>query len=451
MPTRDSLPPHEIEAERGMLGAILMDSALVMTEVRHLLPPEAFYDTRLRQIWDTACEIHDKQQDVNQATVVFAMRKAGNSDEVFTFALMEELIGSCPSVHQWPTMLEVLQNQLILRRLLQHGADVSSRAMDKPENVSGLLNEIERESLAIRQYATPKAEFVNFKEMRRKTLSDYEDALSHEGRKGLKTGFPDLDLIIGGLREQEFIIVAGTPSAGKTSLALNIARNAALQQNTMTGMVSLETSGFKLVHRLNCIVSGASGSRLLNGRPIQSDMDKLTVAANDLKIIGERVLIYDRGANHSAQAVAMMRRMYAKGCRLFILDYLQLLDAPQKTSNGNERMTLVSKAMKAAAKELDCPIIAISSLNRQSAKDGRAPTRTDLRETGQLEFDADVIILLHSDGNNPSARTVSVNVDKNKDGETGKCELTFFPPSMQFESAAKINESDIPRRQHEND
>lgn len=450
MTIEETLPPHDIEAERGMLGAILIDGAIVMPEVRHVLPAEAFYDFRNREVWESACELFDQQNDCTQAGLVFSMRKSGKSEELASFPVMASLVNDCHSAHNWPVYLEELQNHLILRRLIRHGSDVSTRALQKPEDVQGLLSWVERESLAIRQYATPKSEFVDFKAMRLKTLDEYQNAMTSDGRKGLNTGFPDLDYLIGGLRAQEFIILAGTPSSGKTSLALNIAKNA-VKQGVKTGMVSLETSGYKLVHRLNCIVSGASGSRLLNGRPIQEDMDKLTNASVKLKEVGEHVLIYDKGANNCAQAVAMMRRLYAKGCRLFILDYLQLLDAPQKTSNGNERMTLVSKAMKAAAKELDCPLIAISSLNRQSAKDGRAPTRTDLRETGQLEFDADVIILLHSDGNNPACRTVSVNVDKNKDGETGKCELLFYPPSMQFESVAKINETDIPRNHHDRD
>lgn len=447
----DRLPPNNPEAERGMLGCIILESKVVMPEIRAILPPESFYDLRNQSVYRMACELFDSGKAADEFTILCELKKAGLQTEV-PMEYINALPQSSPSAYNWPTYLEELQRDMILRRLIRNGTDIAARAYDAPRDIEPLLASFEAESLAVRQYATPQAEFVDFTAMQKRLLAEYTEAMTDSGRKGLKTGFDDLDRIVGGLRAQEFIVLAGSPSSGKTSLALNIARNAAIKQQIQTGIVSLETSGYKVVHRLNCIASGASGARLLNGRPLEDDLKKLAGATSALKTIGEHLLIYDRGAVNSSQAVAMMRRQYAKGARLFILDYLQLLDAPQKTNSGNERMTLVSKAIKGAAKELDCPIIAISSLNRNAAKENRAPTRSDLRETGQLEFDADVIILLHpTNPQDNEVRTVEVNVDKNKDGETAKTELRFFPQCMQFENASKIQPQDVPKHRQHND
>lgn len=446
--TTDRLPPNNPEAERALLGCAILGASIVMPEIRSTVSPDAFFDIRHRALWLSAVSLFDAQRPIDEVSIVSALRQSSELEGVGGIPFISELLNAAPSPHAWSHYLEDLNQSLICRRLIQHATQLTARAYESPKDIEALLSTVESECLNIRQFATPKAEFVDWREVRRKTMDYYESAMSEQGRTGLRTGFSDLDRIIGGLRSQEFIVLAGTPSSGKTSLALNIARNAAVTQSIKTGVVSLETSGFKVVHRMNCIASGASGARLLNGLPLESDISMLGAASKELSTIGKHLLIYDRGAVNSSQAVSMMRRQYAQGARLFVLDYLQLLDAPQKTSNGNERMTLVSKAIKGAAKELDCPVIAISSLNRQSAKEGRAPTRSDLRETGQLEFDADVIILLHPNSDDPETRTVNVNVDKNKDGETGKVELMFFPPCMRFKNAAIEYQQKPTKNQH---
>jgi replicative DNA helicase len=250
------------------------------------------------------------------------------------------------------------------------------------------------------------------------------------------------------LREQEFIVLAGSPSSGKTSLALNIAVNAALRSDTKSAVISLETSGIKVVHRLNCIVSGASGQNLLNGTPTEGDLLKMSRKSKDMRIVGERVSIYDKSGLTPRQCLSVMRQAYADGARLFIVDYLQLLDAGQNTKGSYEKASYLSKAMKMAAKELNSPIICVASLNRASAREGREPNMSDLRDSGQIEYDADKIILLHALDNAEDARTVQAHVAKNKDGMTGKATLSFLPECMQFRNAIIDYEEPKPTNNH---
>lgn len=439
----DELPPNNPMSERGLLACVMQDYEMVMPEIRSI-PEAVFYDERHRIAFRAICESFDSERPCDEVGVIIALRQMGLLEQLGGMAWVSELVSSSPSPHNWSTYFEDLKRDMILRKTIQFGVSIKDRALKSTGSVSEILDAVETESLAIRQFVTPRATLVDWKTMRRKCMADYEAAMTEAGRSGLRTGFPDLDRVIGGLRAQEFIVLAGSPSAGKTSLALNVAANAALEQNTKTGIISLETSGYKVVHRFTCIASGASGARLLNGRPLEGDMDALSKCQNNMGTISEHVHIYDGGAANVGECVSMMRKLYSKGCRLFIVDYLQLLDANQKTNNGNERMTLVSKAIKGAAKELDCPVIGISSLNRQAAKENRAPVRSDLRETGQLEFDADVIILLHPRSQDSKIRTIEVNVDKNKDGETGKLDLMFFPECMRFKSASRVSSDDHP-------
>lgn len=431
----DRLPPHSPEAESGLLGCVLLNAKITMAELRGQLTAEMFYDLRHQILWRAACELFDSQRPCDISTLLIEIRKANCFNDVYSAVqFLDAVCNSSPSAHNWEHYYEIVRERFILRKIIQHSSEFSQLAYNASAETEPILSRFESESLAIRHCATMRAEFVDFKATRKLVLDEYERAMTETERPGLRTGFIDLDRIVGGLRAQEFIVVAGTPSAGKTSLVLNIAAKAAAM-DVKSGFISLETSGKKLVHRLNCIASGACGHRLLNGKPLQGDMDALCSANHKIKTIADHVMIYDQGVN-APQAVSIMRRMHAKGARLFILDYLQLLEAGQKTSNGNERITLVSRAMKAAAKELDSPLICISSLNRESSKENRAPKQSDLRESGQLEFDADVIWLLHSTDQGSECRTVECNVSKNKDGETGKVILTFKPSSMQFENSA---------------
>lgn len=441
----DRLPPHSEASEQAALGCIMLSPADAIGECleRFRGISEVFYDVRHQTIFETFIALHDDRIPIDSVTVYQRLKDSGHLVHAGGLDYVNSLPNFAPSSWNLPTYLETILDKYALRKLIQTCGQASAAAFDAVETTS-LLDQFERDALSLRQFHMPAAQFVDFTAMRRKTMDEYEAALSQEGKKGLRTGFTELDRIIGGLRAQEFIVLAGSPSAGKTSLAFNIAINAAIKQGIMTGIISLETSGFKVVHRMNCIASGANGARLLNGIPQEQDMSNLSAAAKTLATVGKHVLIYDRGGVNAPQCVAMMRRLYAKGCRLFIVDYLQLLDAGQRTNNGNERMTLVSKSMKAAAKELDCPLIGISSLNRSAAKENRPPNRSDLRETGQLEFDADVIILLHTKEDNKDIRIIEANVDKNKDGETAKCDLAFMPYCMRFKDA-QINSNDQPK------
>lgn len=433
----DRLLPNNPEAERGILGCVLLDSGAIMPEIRHVLPEDAFYDGRHQILWRALCELFDEQKVCDSITVYSKLRTENKIDDAGGFSYLSALPDASASSLAWRDYVALAQKDMLLRRAIRFGSELVGSAYETSRDVDSFLDAMESDCLAIRRDMVKQSQGVDWKVMRKRTMDEYQEALSQNGRKGLKTGFTDLDIIMGGLREQEFILIAGSPSSGKTSLALNIIKNAS-KQGVKSGLLTLETSGFLIVHRLNCIVSRADGARLLNGTPLERDINLLVSATSELEKIGANLIIHDETVSNCAQAASVLRWMHSQGARLFVVDYLQLLDAPFRTSNGNERMTAVSKAMKNAAKELNCPLIAISSLNRESAKEQRAPRRSDLRESGQLEFDANVILLLHPEDYAQDGRTIHVNVDKNKDGETGKVQLVFLPSCMRFEDASRV-------------
>lgn len=443
----EKLPPHNDKAERGLLSCVMLDRHKVMPELRHVVDREIFYDLRHAAIWDAACKLHDAQMNVDYATIETQLKESGAD---ISIPYLVEIMEGTPTSANWPTFLAKLQSAHVLRSIIKISTEFSARAFESGADAGKLQEQFEQSSLSIRGSLNKKHSFADNTALRSKLLADYSSAMDGVV-SGIKTGFPDLDFRMGALKEQEFIVLAGTPSSGKTSLVLNILVRAAKQHGTKSAIISLETSSEKIMHRLNAIVSGASGERMASGRPTAQDLCRMESAGQEIKKISDSILIYDQSGLTPRQCVSVFRQAYSSGARLFVVDYLQLLQAGFGAKGAYEKMTEISKAMKNAAKELQTPVICIASLNRRSNQEQRAPMISDLRDSGQIEYDADKIILLHSDDTGPEARTVLVNLAKNKDGGTGSIKLVFFPDNMQFHDASKIDDNDVPTRKVHND
>lgn len=446
-PQEDVLPPHDEAAEKALLGCIMLKPD-VMAELRSQVIPELFYALKNRMIWDACCEIVDSGSRLDSVTLSIRLTSQHVLDKI-GLDYIGALEDFTPSGHNWAEYLGQLRECYALRSIIRQCTEYAGRAQDRSNASTAILDAFELETANIRMGIAPGRDFADNTAIGKQLMTDYQAAMDCQVKPGLQTGFADLDNIIGGMKPQDLIVVAGSPSAGKTSLVLNIAQHVALEAGVTVGVVSLETSAKKLLHRNNCSIARVNGGRLMTGKPQNQDLDRLFASSKTIKKSHAKLIISDRGGLTAYHAASLMRRQHQKGARLFILDYLQLLRIEGKSGNRNEEVGKISNVMKAVAKELDCPVIVICAINRSSERENRAPKMSDLRESGQLEFDADICLLLHPQDQNQDVRTVEVNVAKNKDGETGKINLTFFPPEMRFESAARFSQDDIPQN-HKN-
>lgn len=439
----DRLPPQSIESEQGVLGCILWAPNDCMPEVESRfggLKEEWCYDLRHQTIYDTIKTMRDEREAVDLITLQQRLKDNQVLDQVGGIAYLSSLQDAVPSAANLSHYLDIVEEKFVLRKSIRLFSDFVARAYLNEGEVDTLLDEMERDVLRIR---IDKARKNDIRSIQKSLLAKYQVALERQAPTGLMTGFYDLDRKVGGMMGQEMIVIGATPSGGKTTLAQNIAFNIA-EAGTVVSISSLETSAEKLVHRWNCMAGKVDGSPFLNGNPTEEDIAKMSMGQTRIMALKDRLLINDHGMTEG-QWAAQCRKDHQAGARLFVLDMIQLLDA--KGKDEFERVTNASKCIKRVAKELDCPVIAISSITRISKPQGKKssePTMHDLKQSGQIESDADKIYLLSSEDGLSAVRTVKLNVAKNKDGATGPIYLTLLASQFRFESQSQVDDADVP-------
>lgn len=433
----DKLPPHSIEAEQGVLGCILLSPKDCLLECVERLRPGflSFYDLRHQTLFKSLASMA-KRSEVDLITVVSELKTTGLMQESGGLAYVSSLPDAVPSAANLEYYLDIVLEKYMLRKLIQTCAGISQRAFDGESEPGELVDGIEKEILAIRASIERGRGIADLAKVGQQLIGRYEASM--EGKQtGVLTGFPDLDQLTGGMQRQETIILAGQQSTGKTSLLLNILWRV-VERGGVGGILSLETSAEKLLHRLYCLVARINGAQFLNGGyPTQRECAAMLEAAAKVQNVRQRILIDDSGGLTVAEMKAKARRMYQAGADFVGLDYMQLVHSPGAKSDV-ERMTAISMGVKECAKENDRPFIGVSSLNREAAKGDRKPRMCDLRGSGQIEYDANQAWLLECEDAEAMTRTVKINVAKNKDGGTGTRDLLFFPAEFRFESAAKV-------------
>jgi replicative DNA helicase len=435
MMNADRLPPHDPAEERGLLGCLMLCEEAIDEAVEMFRAgPGGFYDLRHRLLYSAIIDMRENQRPVDLMTVASRLRETGILEDcggISYVAAHPDLVGSASQIGYY---IERVTHKFTLRRLIETCARLSCEAFEYGGHNGELIEKAEREILAINNNADATRGIADMVALHHHLISTYEDA-SKQKRMGMDTGFPDLDNMTGGMQDQEMIVLAGQQSTGKTSLALNIASSAAFAGNSV-GILSIETSAKTLLHRIYSANAKTDGSIFLRGKASVGDFERMTMAAKNVMDIRQRFLIDDTGGLSTVQMRAKARRLRQAGAGLLIIDYLQLMSAPG-ANNGNERVAAISSAIKAAAKENNCPVIVISSLNREAAKNDRKPRMSDLRDSGQIEYDGNQVWLLSCQNTETPIREVRLEVAKNKDGGTGPVNLTFFAPQFRFESAAK--------------
>jgi replicative DNA helicase len=457
-PKLDRLPPHSPEAEQGVLGCILLSPNDCLGECieKFKSGEEVFYDLRHQTIFKALAEMYDRREAIDLITLQQRLKDSQLLEQVGGIAYLSTLPDTVPSAANLSYYVDIVREKFLLRRMIHVCTDVVTRVYDYQGQVEALLDEVEKEVLRINE-SRVQERVSTIKDLVRTAITTIENYHQRQGMlTGLGTGFSDLDKMTSGLHGGEMIVIAARPSMGKTSLAMNIAEHVAIEERLPVGVFSLEMTSESLVLRMLCSRSRVNLRNVRDGFLAERDFPKLTGAAG--KLANSPLFIDDSSALSILQLRAKARRMFQQfGIKLFVIDYLQLLHSTaERAENRQQEIADISSGIKALAKELKVPVIVLSQLNREIEREkGRAPRLSDLRESGAIEQDADVVGLLYKpksgdddDAASPAAEEdaapVNLLIAKQRNGPTGDVNLTFLKSYTRFESAAKVSDEDVP-------
>jgi replicative DNA helicase len=452
----DRLPPHSPEGEQGVLGCVMLSPNECMGVCIEKLKGghEAFYDLRHQTIFTTLAEMYDKREAIDVITLQQQLKNKQLLEEVGGIAYLAALPDTVPSAANLSYYLDIVQEKYLLRRMIQTCTEVVGRVYDYEGEVDALMDEVERDILRISE-SRVQSQTTTIKELVKKAINTIEDFHQRQGvLTGVGTGFTDLDKMTSGLHGGEMVVIAARPSMGKTSLAMNIAEYVSIEQRLPVGVFSLEMTSESLVLRMLCSRSRVNLRNVREGFLAERDFPKLTGAAG--KLASAPLFIDDSSALSILQLRAKARRMSQQyGIKLFVIDYLQLLHSTaRRAENRQQEIADISSGIKSLAKELNVPVIVLSQLNRELEREkNRKPRLSDLRESGAIEQDADVVGLLYTPSSDDEESAGSVEQDavpvnlliaKQRNGPTGDVNLTFLKSYTRFESAAKVSDEDVP-------
>jgi replicative DNA helicase len=452
----DRLPPHSVESEQGVLGCALLSPHDSLGECveKFRAGSEVFYDLRHRTIYEVLVEMYERKDAIDLITLQQILKDKQQLEAIGGLAYLASLPNAVPSAANLEYYLEIVREKYVLRRMIRTCTEVVGRAYEQQGEVDTLLDEVERDILRISGDRVGSSA-PGMKELVHRAIHHIEAYHQRQGQLGgIATGFPDLDKMTDGLHAGEMIVIAARPSMGKTSLAMNIAEYAAVNLRLPTGVFSLEMTAESLVMRMMSSLARVNSRSIRDGFLSERDFAKLTTAAGQL---AKAPLFIDDASGLSVlQLRAKARRMHQQhGIKLFVIDYLQLLHSTaRRAENRQQEIADISNGVKALAKELKLPVIVLSQLNREMEKEkNRKPRMSDLRESGAIEQDADLVAMLYKpnsgddeEGPGPEQEAVPVNllIAKQRNGPTGDVHLTFLKSCTRFESAAKISGEDIP-------
>lgn len=416
---------------------------------------EVFYELRHQALFDLLAEMFDKREGIDLVTVSERLRERKLFEEVGGLAYVAGLPDRVPSAANLTWYLNIVQEKFLLRRMIKTCTGAVGRAYDYEGDFDELMDEIERDVLRISE-SRVQTSTSTIKNLVKTAINTIEDYHQRQGTlTGIGTGFVDLDKLTTGLHGGEMIVIAARPSVGKTSLAMNIAEHVAIDERLPVGIFSLEMTAESLVLRMLCSRSRVNLRNVREGFLAERDFPKLTGAAG--KLSGAPLFIDDSSGLSILQLRAKARRMYQQySIKLFVIDYLQLIHSTaRRAENRQQEIADISSGIKSLAKELNVPVIVLSQLNREVEREkGRPPRLSDLRESGAIEQDADLVGLLYrpakdeddlatESANDALAINLLIAKQRNGPADEDVC-LTFLKSYTRFESAAKIQAADVP-------
>jgi replicative DNA helicase len=440
------LPPQNIEAEQSILGGVLIENDALNTVVEFLEDGD-FYREAHQKIFKCMITLSEKNEPLDLITLTNELKKKKELEEIGGASYLAGLVESVPTAANIAYYAKIVKEKSILRKLISTATAIVTQSYQEGKNLEDFLDEAEQAIFRISENQVRPA-FYPIKEIVKESFKVIERLYEKkELITGVPSGFKDLDRKTAGFQNADLIIVAGRPSMGKTALCLNIAQHAAINAKIPTAIFSLEMSKEQLAIRMLCSEARVDSARLRSGFLGESDWPKLTMAAGALS--DAPIFIDDSAAISVLELRAKARRLKAdRGLGLVIVDYLQLMRGRSGAERREQEISEISRSLKALAKELNIPVIAISQLSRKAEdRPGRRPQLSDLRESGAIEQDADVIIFIYRDEvYNPDSDqrgTAEVIIGKQRNGPTGKADLSFISEFTTFKDLFRGAEDEI--------
>jgi len=440
-PSLYHVPPQNLEAEDSVLSAILVDNDTLL-DVVEVLSPEDFYRSAHQKIFSAIVDLFSRNEPVDLVTLTNILREQDRLEEVGGALYLAKLLDAVPMAVNAPHYAKIVHDKACLRRLIEKSNDIVKRCFEDRGDVENVLDYAESKIFELSQDKIRPA----FYPIGKIILNNIETLEERQGNKalitGISTGFGKLDSLTAGFQASDLIIIAARPAMGKTALALNIARNVAVDENIPTAIFSLEMAKEQLSMRLLCAEARIDSNRVRSGFFSQDDWVKLTNAAG---ILSEAPIFIDDSPDITAMSIrAKARRLkMEKGLGLIIIDYLQLMKSRSNLERRDLEISEMSRSLKGLAKELELPVVALSQLNRKlEERSDKRPQLADLRESGALEQDADVVAFIYrdevynKDPDNPNKGKAELILAKQRNGPVGVVPLAFLGTYTRFESLA---------------
>ena len=443
------LPPQSLEAEQAVIGGLLLDNT-AFDRVADLLRPDDFYRGDHRQIYTAVTSLIDKAHPADVVTVHEALSTIGKAEEIGGLIYLNRLAQDTPSAANIRRYAEIVRDRAILRRLIAVADDIANQALNpQGRDTRSLLDEAESKIFNINEEgARGRSGFQSLPDLLSQVvdrIGQLYDQSNHSGITGVPTGFTDLDKMTSGFQPGDLVIVAGRPSMGKTAFSLNIGEHVAVDQSLPVAVFSMEMGATQLAMRMVCSVGRLDQQRVRTGQLVDDDWPRLT---NAIQKMQDSQLYIDETPGLNALELRSRARKLSRQCGqlgLVIVDYLQLMSSA--SASGENRATEISeisRSLKGLAKELQCPVIALSQLNRSlEQRPNKRPVMSDLRESGAIEQDADVIIFIYRDEvynpDSPEKGTAEIIIGKQRNGPIGTVRLTFLGKYTKFENYSSIS------------
>ena len=432
-PLRDSIPPHNIDAEVATLGALLLDPEALSTVLRYLRADD-FYRAAHRKVYQAILALFDRNEAIDLITLCDELGRVGELEACGGMARVSQFTSAVPTSANVEYYARIVQALSMRRELQRIAASIIADSFDDSREVRVIIEEAERRIFEI----TDRQQTGSFR-LAREIINQTVDAIerlyhSSGSYTGIPSGFADLDNLTSGFQNSEFVVIGARPSVGKTALALTMAAYMAVQQRKPVGFFTLEMSAVALMQRLLAAEARLDSNRIRSGLLRPSDFHKITDAAG--RLYDAPLYIEDSPNLKLLDLRAQARRMKSNhSVEIIFIDYLTLISAEKQDLPRHEQIAEISRSLKALARELDVPVLALSQVRRET--EGKLPTLADLRESGSIEQDADVVMFLHRErgtDENLNERETDLIVAKQRNGPVGKINLTFFPEYTTFES-----------------
>jgi len=436
-----NVQPHSDEAEQAVLGSMLSDKSAVNKAFEKKLSAEHFYKSAHSLIFSAMAKLDKENEPIDTVSVVDALTKSKDLDKVGGAYYISGLIEVVPTTAHIERYIKIVIEKSILRALIYLSNDISKEAYDDSQEVDDILESVQKSIFGITQERLQKG-FEKIDPILHTTFEDIDRIASHKGSViGVPSGFNDLDVKTTGFQKGDLIIIAGRPGMGKTSFALNMMRNAAIDSNKKIGFFSLEMANNQLAMRLLCAEARVDSNLVRSGNLPKSQYKNLSLAVGPLS--NADIYLDDTPALSILELRAKARRLKNDvDADMIIVDYLQLMQGPKGLESRQQEIATISRSMKALAKELDVPIVSLSQLSRavETRTGSKRPQLSDLRESGAIEQDADVVIFLFRPyvytQNDEDTGKAEIIIAKQRNGPTGIVEATYINRYTRFENLA---------------